>query len=427
MKLRLRYKQRSGALQFVIFVAVLIALILSGVLLYAYTFVFLKEQSKATVENIQLADSGISYILQNTELMQNDTLLLDLSDKQNQSIKVNVRKWGIFEKAFVETQHRKKKFIKSAIIGSAVSSVSPTLYLQETNIPLTIVGDTKIKGNIFLPMQGVMPGFIAGETYNGKRLIYGISKRSGENLPKLEKKCLNQLYFYLNDYKPEPDYNLAHLPTKGIVHSFNDITKSIYLKKSILLENIDLIGNIVIKSDSLIVVKKSAYLKDILLIAPVVEIEDEVEGVFQVIASKRIKIGKFCRLGYPSAIALIQDETIQGFQIYDTHDNKIFIDEGSQIKGSVFYYSKGNPNNFSSQVVLEKSALIKGQVYCTGNFELKGKISGQVFTRQFIVNLYGTAYTNCIYGGIIEKDNVPELFGGILFENQKKTVMKWLY
>lgn len=296
MKLLFKKKLRSGALQFVIFVAVLIALILSGLLLYAYMFVFLKEQSDATIENIQLSDSGISYILHNSEDMQQDTLLLDLTNRENQYTRVHVSNWGIFEKAFVETRHRQKIFSKTAIIGSAITAESPNLYLQETNIPLSLIGDTKIKGTVLLPMQGVQPGFIAGETYNGTRLIYGAVKRSGESLPNLEKKAVDQLFYYLNDYKPEQDLDLESINTRRAAHSFKKRTKNLYSKKSIVLENIDLIGNIIVKSDSLILVKSSTNLKDLILIAPVIEVEDGVEGTFQVIASERIVIGKNCKL-----------------------------------------------------------------------------------------------------------------------------------
>lgn len=427
MKLQFKNKIRSGALQFVIFVAVLIALILSGLILYAYTFIFLKEQSNAAVENIRLSDSGISYILQNSKAMQQDTLMLDFTNIENQSIRVTVSRWGIFEKAFAETRHRQKRFIKSAIIGSAITAESPTLYLQETNIPLSLIGDTKIKGSVFLPMQGVMPGFIAGETYNGSKLIYGTIKRSGGNLPNLEKETVDQLYYYLKDYKPQQDLSLESISAKRTIHTFKANTKSLYSKKNIILENIDLIGNIIVKSDSLIVVKKNTHLKDLLLIAPVVEVEDGVEGVFQVIASERITIGRDCRLDYPSAVILVQDDSVLDLKADNKYDNKIFIDEGTQIKGSVFYYKKTSTNDFYSHLVLEKSSRIKGQVYCTGNFELKGSVSGQVFTKQFMANMFGTVYINHIYGAIIEGDNVPEIFGGIPFERQNKTIMKWLY
>lgn len=424
MKLGFRYKLRSGALQFVIFVAVLIALILSGLILYANTFVFLKEQSKATIENIQLSDSGISYILQNKEVNA-DTLLLDLNNKENQTTKMHISQWGIFQKAYVETRHRQKRFVKTAIVGSIIDSESPTLYLQETNNPLTVVGDTKIKGNVLLPLQGVRAGYIAGESYYGNSLIYGISRTSSEKLPDLDKQCIDQLYYYSKEYRMnDADFDISS--SKKVINSFKQATKIFYSKNKVVLENVRMTGNIIIKSDSMIIVKNSTSIKDLILIAPAVEIEDGVVGAFQVVASDRITIGKNCRLNYPSAIVLVQED-IQVFQTDNRFDNKIFIDGGTAIKGSICYLRKGRSDDFYPQIVLEETARIKGQVYCMGNFELKGRVSGIVFTKQFIANRSGSIYMNHIYGGIIENENVPDRYGGIMLEKQDKTLMKWLY
>lgn len=424
MKSRSVYKLRSGALQFVIFIAVLIALLLSGLILYAHTFVFLKEQSKATIENIQLSDSGIFQMLQSRET-NIDTLLLDLSNKEDQTIKTHISQWGLFQKAFVETQHRAKSFVKTALIGSEVDAESPTLYLQETHIPLTLVGATKIKGNVFLPLQGVQSGYIAGESYYGSSLIYGTSRPSNAKLPDLDGQCVDQLYFYIREYKlQDADFDLSG--NKRIINSFKKGVKSVYSKEKIVLENIHMTGNIIIKSDSLIIIKKTAAIKDLILIAPAVEIEDGVEGSFQVVASKRITVGKNCHLTYPSALALVQEHG-QDFQPNNKFDHKIFIDEGSILRGSICYLRKEMAEDFYPQIVLEKTARIKGQVYCMGNFELKGHVSGSVFTKQFVANSSGSIYMNHIYGGTIENENLPELYGGILFEDHNKTLMKWLY
>ena len=111
---RIIYKKlKSGALQFTVFVAVLIALLLSGLMLYAYTFMYMKEQSKGAIDNIQLSNTGINYILHQQET-NTDTLIVDLIKKENQIIKVYVSQWGIFEKVFALTQFRKKKVYKNS-------------------------------------------------------------------------------------------------------------------------------------------------------------------------------------------------------------------------------------------------------------------------------------------------------------------------
>lgn len=389
----------------------------------------MKEQSKGAVENIQFSDTGIDYLLKPSGI-NSDTITIDFVKKENQTIKVHLSQWGIFEKAFTITQFRKKKFIKTAIIGSRINSEeSPTLFLQETQNPLTIVGNTSIKGLAYLPSQGVKPGYIAGNSYYGSQLIYGSIEKSTPILPKLGKSVIDALVFYMKDYKPMSQEDYINLETNlRIVNSFKAKTKGTNSKGVIVIENREIAGNIVIKSDTLIRIKKTALLKDLILIAPIIEIEDGTTGNFQAIASKRITVGKECKLSYPSALVLFQDnKNNPNLVSNNTFDNQIFIDSRTIIKGSVCYFKTKELADFQTQIVLEKEAKIKGQVYCNGNFELRGTVSGSVYTKQFVANQAGSIFVNHIYNGMIENENIPIIFGGIVFENEPKTIMKWLY
>jgi cytoskeletal protein CcmA (bactofilin family) len=429
LKLNWDLKLKSGALQFTVFVAVLIALLLSALILYAYTFVYMKEQSKGAIENIQFSEIGISHLLQ-LEEVSGDTLNIDFLKKENQIIKAYLSPWGIFEKGFVVSQFRKKVFKKSFIIGSRINSAEdPTLFLQETQNPLTVVGKTTIKGNIYLPTQGVKAGYIAGNSYYGEQLIYGNIIKSTSSKPKLNRSSIESLAFYLKDYRPLRSEDYINLGTNHrIAVSFKENTKGSFSTSVIVLQNREISGNIIIKSDTLIRVKSTALLKDIILVAPNVEIEDGVAGNFQVIASKRITVGKNCQLNYPSALVLNQDNKENSNLITgNIFENKIFIDKGTLIRGSVLYFQTKELPDFQTQIILENEARIKGQVYCNGNFELRGTVSGSVYTKQFVANQAGSIFVNHIYNGVIENENIPDVFGGIIFENQPKIIMKWLY
>lgn len=389
----------------------------------------MKEQSKGAIDNIQLSDAGIEYLLQQ-EVINTDTLTLDFIKKENQIIKVHLSSWGIFEKAFTITQFRKKRFEKTALIGTILhSDASPTLFLQETQNPLTVVGNTAIRGIAFLPSQGVKTGYIDGNSYYGSHLIYGSIKKSTLVLPDVKKSVLDMISFYLNDYAPINQEDYIPLEThQRIIVSFKEKTKGAYLKEPIVLENREITGNIIIKSDTLIRIKKTALLKDLILIAPIIEIEEGTTGNFQAIASKKITVGKACKLDYPSALVLFQDNKSNpsGVTVIPL-DNQIFIDSGTLLKGSVCYFQTKEIADFQTQVVLEKDARIKGQVYCNGNFELKGTVSGSVYTKQFVANQAGSIFVNHIYNGTIENENIPNIFGGIVLAATPKTIMKWLY
>lgn len=429
--MRLKLKIKSGALQFTVFIAVLIALLLAGLVLYAYTFIYMKEQSKGAIENIQIADIGIQSLLEQKEL-NTDTAQIDFVKKENQIIKTHLSQWGVFQKGITVTQFRKKKFTKTAIIGSLLlADKTPTLFLQETHNALTVVGNTKITGIAYLPKQGVNSGYIAGNSYYGSQLIYGRIEKSTDNLPKMEKTFLDAINFYIKEYKinRQEDYINLNSGIK-ILNSFKENTKGFYSENAITLENKIISGNIIIKSETAIKVKKTALLNDIILIAPSIEIEDETMGNFQAIASKKITLGKKCNLSYPSALLLFQDnknDPDNNSNYNSLLENQIFIGEGSSLKGCVTYFQTKEKPDFKTQIVLEKDSKIKGQVYCNGNFEIKGTVSGSVYTKQFVANQAGSIFMNHVYNATIENEDIPAIYGGIILEQEPKTVLKWLY
>lgn len=427
--MKLKLKLKSGALQFTVFIAVLIALLLAGLILYAYTFIYMKEQSKGAIENIQFADIGMQSLLEQKELSL-DTAQIDFIKKENQSIKTNLSQWGIFQKGIVVTQFRKKKFTKTAIIGSLINAdLSPTLFLKETHNALTVVGTTSIRGIAYLPTQGVNSGYIAGNSYYGSQLIYGSIKKSTAELPKPEKTVLETLANYFKTYKIEIQQDYIDLNASSrIINSFKSRTKGYYSQNPIVLENKIISGNIIIKSETSIKIKKTALLTDVIIIAPIIEIEDETVGNFQALASKKITMGKKCNLSYPSALVLSQDNKNTANEISTIpFDNQIFIDAGSIVRGTVCYLQTKEIADFQTQIVLEKEAKIKGQVYCNGNFEIKGTVSGSVYTKQFVANQSGSIFMNHVYNATIENENVPKFYGGIILEQEPKTVLKWLY
>jgi len=414
---------KSGSLQFVVFVSVLIALILAALILYMHSYNLLREQSRAGVANIQLADAGMSYILNQNYLTLNDTVPLDIGNQQNQSVHINLSDWGMYEKAFVRTQHRTKKFVKIAIVGSLINKIdSPSLYLEENFSPLTIVGDTKIEGMAYLPQQGIHPGFLNGRGHNGNMPLQLDIKRSGRDLPKAKKYTLDNFLLQLDGRKLLESVSTEK--NNRVVNSFKKKTKYIFSQKNIILKDITLSGNIIVKSDTSIFIENTANLQDVILIAPIIEVADNTKGSFQAFSSNRINVGKNCVLSYPSSLTVKKKRKDH---INTDDESLIFIDSSSQIAGSICYLQDHGLLGFKPQMILQSDAKIKGQVYCDGNFELKGVVSGSVYTRQFIANQNGTAYINYICDGIIENGNIPDQYGGIIWEKGSRIIMKWLY
>lgn len=427
MKWLLKNKVYSGSLQFTIFIGVIIALLLAGLIMLQNTHSYFIEQSKATVENIQLANSGINYLL-NQKTALKDTLTISELTNENQKVEVQLSNWGIFEKGIVKTTHRKKIFYKSALLGTKIPKEKrPSLYLQDNYKPLVVVGRTLLKGLVYIPSQGISPGYIAGESFFGSQLVEGVIKNSTKKLPELNAKYKELGKVFESNTEISQENYLSPENTIKIINSFLKPSKIMYQKGIIELDGRSITGNIIIKSDELVKIKKTAILKDVIIIAPIVEIEDEVVGTFQVMANKRITVGKNCKLNYPSALVLIQEKESVANLNSNPLDYHIQVEKNSQIIGTICYFKSIKENDFKTQISLSEESILKGEIYCQGNLELKGKVVGSIYTEQFIVNAAGSIFINHLYNGQIVNDNFPESFSGLLFKDNLKSVAKWMY
>jgi hypothetical protein len=423
----MKWKLKAGALQLTIFIVVVIALLLSSFLILVYTQKSFETRTKFVLETIENANQGIYYALQH-RVRQNDTILIN-PDETDKQIKIHRGTWGIFERITSTSTIKNNSFQKSALVGASQPETHRTaLYVEDNNKPLIVVGRTQIQGVAYLPKQGVRPGNISGESYYGRHLIYGIRKQSAQ-LPEL----LNEIQENINDIQQKPQITsrnqVLDVTRKRVFkNSFFKPVQLLYRASPIILSNIELSGHILVQSDSRIVVEADTWLEDIVLIAPIIEIADNVKGTFQAFASEKIIVGKNCVLNYPSAMVLKEKQFIPTDSIRtDTLRRKIHIKENSSIKGIVAYLGQYEPDNYEPQVILQENSLIKGEVYCEENLELNGNVDGSVYTANFILPRFGTIYQNHLYNSEINIDKLPRQYVGLLFENSNKTVAKWLY
>lgn len=374
---------------------------------------------KLAVQNVDL---GIAYTFKQ-EIRYNQKIIIKPDDYTNPKFNIYKSHWGVFDLIKVTSQIKKESFQKWALIGG-YNNQRPALYLQDKNRPLVVVGNTIISGNVALPKSGIKRGNIAGHAYHGEQLIYGIINQSKSQLPGFSNTN------YLKNIK-ENIYNNNSLEFIHIykdqkeVFSFNNPTKIYRQYEAIDLNYMQLTGNLIIQSDTLIRVNKTAILHDIILIAPKIEIDDFTQGNFQAIASQNITIGANSKLSYPSALILINENILAANNKKNT--SQIWIHSDTEIKGMVSYLSGDSKNNYQAQIKMEENAHVTGEVYCNQNIELKGQVTGSVYTMGFIANQNGSVYQNHIYNGKIINDNLPKQYSGFLFEGLPKQVVKWLY
>ncbi len=420
-------KLKAGALQYTIFIAVVIALLIFAFISLTFTQQHFKAKASNYLQTIHHANLGVHHTL-TEQIVYDKPVEVQLSEQSEATTTIEKKHWGIFDRLTTTASIKKETFIKNSLLGGFLT-MRPALYLQNNNQPLVVVGDTRIEGKVFLPKQGAKRGTIAGNSYAGSQLIYGSTEISRTALPQVKnRKYIKQLT--QGNLSSESAASLELVEHVTLINSFTNPTQLFYSSTAIDLRLVKLTGNISIRSSSKIRVYASAELTDVLLIAPKIEILDKVEGNFQAFATKNITLGKNCKLNYPSALVLYEkDKKVISNQPnnQDKEIDQIMIDSGSEIRGIVAYLSDNKMNTFKPQIVLEDDTYITGEVFCNQNIELKGTVKGSVYTKQFIANQFGSIYQNHIYNGKILSKNFPKQYCGLAFEKNSTKVVKWLY
>lgn len=422
-------KIKAGALQLTMFIVIVIALLLASFIILINTHKRFTIQTDFVLETIENANEGIDYALQNN-ISSNDTIIVNLKDEDYKTLKVYQDYWGLYEKVMSTSKIKTNTYKRIALLG-ALQPLNDriALYVEDQNKPLVVVGNTKIEGVAYLPMQGVRTGSISGHSYYGSQLIYGLTKKSVE-LPKLLNGTLEHIKAIANNIENVNTNQFLDLKTgKTHKNSFYNPFQVIYSNTDIVLSDISLTGHILVQSKTKISLDKSSVLKDVILIAPIIEIQNESKGTFQAIATKEITIGENCILDYPSAFILIEEDLVIKDPIEnisnDVETPFIKICMGANVKGVIAYL--GHSKNYKAQVFVDENATITGEIYCNQNLELLGTVYGSVFTNNFVANQSGSSYQNHIYNATISINGLDQEYVGLLFENSKKGVAKWMY
>ncbi|MAU26786.1 MAG: hypothetical protein CMH48_07695 [Muricauda sp.] len=417
-------KIKAGALQFVLFIGAIVALLLLAFVLVSYSHNLFLKKTDVLVEIIQAVDSGLEYSF-TQNMVEGQELNVPIKSDLGISVSVEKKYWGVMEIRKTKARKGKLNFEKLGFVGHADENRA-ALYLQDRQRPLVLAGNARITGTAHLPEQGVKTGNISGNGYYASQLIYGMEKRSGELLPAFDEEVNQQIVKLTSDgFEPQGEEILFKV---GMVlkNSFKEPTKVIK-GSHILLERVELSGNIIIWATHKISVGATSKLHDVILLAPKIEVERFSKGNFQALAKESITVGKDCELDYPTILYVRQSEPKKE----DSRDLEpyISINSNSNIKGMVIYGHEGEETNrFKPDIRIDDNASVTGEVHCSGNLELKGYVKGSVTTGGFVALENGNIYQNHIYNGSINSMLLPIEFAGIKYEAKPlNQVAKWLY
>ncbi|HTK19618.1 MAG TPA: hypothetical protein VL442_08905 [Mucilaginibacter sp.] len=413
---------RASALYLVIIIALVIGLICSSLVAVAYLY-RAEYQKKFRYDQLNHnLSSGINLLLTSADSAYQKETKLSLFGVGNDSVSVQRKTWGIFDVGIVQAIIQRDTVYKIFSIANAIDSAKwAALYIADDDRPLSVSGKTRIEGNAFLPKAGILTAYVDNKAYEGdKRLVIGKKLTSDKRLPALDTNRLILLSssFSINGNKQSlgDSLNCSFLkPTKVI-----DLAGKIYT-----LEKLSLKGNILLHSDTTLIIDSSVKMENVIVFAKTIVIREGFKGTCQIFASDSISVGKNCRFSYPSCLGIIRSKSTKF-----SPQAKIIIGESGSINGTVFTWER-TPAVLRPLIQLNKRDSVNGQIYAQDALGLKDScvIEGSIFSTRFLYRNSFTLYENYLINVQLNSNQLsPYYLSSSLLpvSSKKKKILQWI-
>lgn len=388
-------KVKAAALQYVLIITLVITL-LSALFFLSYE---LNSRIYSRFENyIETSNSFFSFqtLLQAGKVDIKTEGIVDLGD--GTSLTYTTKNWGLFQIITVENTFSPTKNYKSYMLGCSINK-NATLYIENNDRHLYVSGNTQIEGTCYLPSLGIKGANFGGSGYSGAKKVEGTVLVSENRLPQMQDAILNiiknykQLVFNSN----VKDFEITN-NQKSLTIDFSDTTLVLYSLEEIRINNKTLNGNIVVISDKGIHIEASAHLKDIILCAPIIDIEDNAEVQIQAFAEEKLELGRNAKLTYPSSLVLISDSA--------SHAVSIILNEKAEIQGNVLLHTPYSLRN-QSEVLLKKDSKVNGMLYCSNRIHLRDNfLMGSTYCKKLFIQTPAGFYENQLHN--VSVSNLPK-------------------
>lgn len=408
----------AGVLNLVLAIGIIITAVVGAVILLIYqqNYVIYRNLLKNKLERNAL--SGISYLLASEESSQSQ--ILDLFENGTDSVKLTKQPWGLYDLLTSEAYSGKVNACQIALVGSTLDTLIGTaLYLADEDRPLYLAEATTIVGTCYLPSAGIKK-----VTFNQGQeppSIKGVVKKSQSQLPLLNTILFRVVsilqYDSTNSFSSNSQNKFIFNEQKKLTRSFRNAPVFIKNDDLVLLNDVALSGKIIIFSNTGIKVSRTAHLKDLILIAPFVELAEQFEGNLQIFARDSIVVGRNSNLNYPSVICVYNNKK----------GGVIRVEDNTRIMGEIIM-SGENISGSSHQLVINKGSLTQGLVYVNGVVEHNGRIVGGLFCKRLLHRSATAVYDNYLRSADINAKELPRSFLVSLafFPWGRKENVKWL-
>lgn len=418
---------KASALHLVLVITLVIAIVL-GSLIYLHYFYREQEQKidrwDALEQDLKAGTSlALSTYFPYTE--SGDTLLLSPITLRD-SLRIGKKQWGFLDAVTVYSWRGKDTLRRSFLAGIQPKD-STVLYIVDEDRPLSISGKTVIQGTSFLPQSGIRPAFVDGEYYEGiEEMVDGQIKESNQSLPNYESDRLNAIQaLYQHTLSENSNLDLQDIASsRSVRHSFFEATKYFHLPRAAPLLVDSIAGNLVILADSTVHISAQTIWEDAIVIAPHIKLEDNFSGNGQFFALDSLTVGKNVALGYPSILALLAADSLNG-------PLKVTIGENTRVQGMVLLHRADVPDQMDL-LELQKNVTVEGELISFGLLKYTDPLTvkGGLYAHRLITQRPSSLYENYLINLNLERSKLHPYYIAPFFWTTDKpapqNIVKWL-
>jgi hypothetical protein len=418
---------RGSSLFYALAIAVIMALVSTSLLLAAEYGRMRLQRDEIREEVIRNSKSGLELLMGDPSVVDYDIPTeIDLFGNGSDSVLLEKKLWGAFEIDISRAYNKSFSHERIAAVGWKPDANDHTaLILADLDRPLSITGNTKLNGDCYLPKAGIQRAYIEGQSYSGDRLVYGETKKADRFLPRYNDTLVKRLK-NLFEFQPGENDSVIYLQqfqqSDSISNSFLNKILYVFNEGMIIINTQKISGQVCIISRKSIRIEKNASIHNVLLIAPKIEIADEVEGDFQAFARDSLVTGEKVELHYPTVLGIIGTDKSPDF-------SSLIVKEKSKIFGQLFACTTAN--DFRKHVIIStgKESVVYGEIYSSDLVDHKGTVIGNVTCTKFELKTPSAEYENHLMNSVIDRlKRSPDFVSSALTRKKtdNKTVVQWL-
>lgn len=416
-----RHAVKGGALIITLVVAMLLAILCTSLLLLFY-------YNRSWERDVQINNrlkrnvySGINLMLSDTSFDPHTSAdSMDLFDRNEDAVIFEKEPWGLYNFAKVTARLGDRSVSKLMLYGSKPQSTYDNcVYLADHGITLSLIGNVRLAGDLFVPGAELKPGYINQRGFSRNKMAEGTVFKSLQFLPSLNHTVLANLTSLIDSALQSNTQNQNGWFADTVVRSFSEAELTYRRHGVITLEKKDLRGRICIMSDTLIEVKNSAILENVLLVAPVIKFNRGFIGTVQAIAANSIITEDSTIFKYPSSFTVLKKRA-SGF-------SGIKLGDHGNFQGCIVSVSDSLDKE-KTIVEVGRNCHVMGLLYVRGYLATLSDISGSVATEYFLYKNNASVLLNTIVDISIDRPALPDYFiASLAFGSSKKEIMTWLH